>query len=335
MSRPKPRYELWFDGATSGDNPRTGGCGVLYYKCESRGEALTAEEIYSMATRLSRRLGDAGCNGNVVPEYNGLILGLRGLLREHPICPFDVDIYGDSEVVIKQLKGEYEVRSPILKLYYEICVGLLSQLKGDYSLQHVPREENEIADELAQKAATMQPDGDDLLIFYPNIMHMYEMKPKIPGMRKLITGTDLGANGKGPSSECLVDATTVLELFGQEALHDLKDPGYCTIVKGKVEMTIVGILNRPIECFLDLDLSDDVQLSLTDVVVVDSLPYDAQISVRNPVIRRVLEEHYKRFKVTGGQHRSHAKLTFDSKNLEERFKVHSYWFSKHEFLSNF
>ena len=252
-----------------------------------------------------------------------MILGLRGLLREHPIRPFDLDIRGDSELVIKQLKGQYKVRNPTLKIYYEICIGLLNQVKGVVTLTHIPREHNQVADELATEASEEERDVDDMMIFYPSLMSLQDLK--VSGNRTLIPGTDEGA--AGDTREILFDATTIVEIFGKKALHNLRDPGRSTILKGKVSMTAVGILNLPVKCVLDL--RGPIDLTLKDIVVVDSLPYDAQISTKNPIIIQAREEQRGR---SGSQMTPHE---FDASSVKNRFREHPYWTENTNFIPFF
>jgi hypothetical protein len=63
-----------------------------------------------------------------------------------------VEIYGDSELVIKQLNGQYECRNDILKNYYEECKEILKSFQL-VILQYIPREHNEEANRLAQSAS--------------------------------------------------------------------------------------------------------------------------------------------------------------------------------------
>jgi ribonuclease HI len=55
-------------------------------------------------------------------EYEALLIGLQYLREAKSIS---VKIYGDSELVIKQLKGQYECRNDILRNYYEECKEIL------------------------------------------------------------------------------------------------------------------------------------------------------------------------------------------------------------------
>jgi hypothetical protein len=63
-----------------------------------------------------------------------------------------VEIFGDSKLVIKQLNGQYECRNDILRNYYEECKEILKSFQL-VILQHIPRENNEEANRLAQSAS--------------------------------------------------------------------------------------------------------------------------------------------------------------------------------------
>jgi hypothetical protein len=82
-------------------------------------------------------------------EYEALLRGLQYLKEAKAIS---VEIYGYSELVIKQLNGQYECRSDILKNYYEECKEILKSFQL-VILQHIPREHNEEANRLAQSAS--------------------------------------------------------------------------------------------------------------------------------------------------------------------------------------
>jgi ribonuclease HI len=63
-----------------------------------------------------------------------------------------VEIFRDSELVIKQLNGQYECRNDILRNYYEECKEILKSFQL-VILQHIPREHNEEANRIAQSAS--------------------------------------------------------------------------------------------------------------------------------------------------------------------------------------
>jgi hypothetical protein len=82
-------------------------------------------------------------------EYEALLGGLQYLKEAGAIS---IEIYGDSELVIKQLNGQYECKSDALRNYYEECREILKSFQL-VILQHIPREHNEEANRLAQSAS--------------------------------------------------------------------------------------------------------------------------------------------------------------------------------------
>jgi probable phosphoglycerate mutase len=89
-----------------------------------------------------------GIATNNVAEYRGLLAGLE-YAREHQA--HEVKVYSDSELIVKQMHGEYKVKSPDLKPLYEQVRRLASDL-AKFSIHHVPRERNADADRLANQA---------------------------------------------------------------------------------------------------------------------------------------------------------------------------------------
>ena len=80
-------------------------------------------------------------------EYLGFIMLVKRLLT---FKPEHVKIIGDSQLVIKQLKGDWKVKKPELKELYKQANNLLGQLKR-YELCWVKRTENSIADKLSKR----------------------------------------------------------------------------------------------------------------------------------------------------------------------------------------
>jgi hypothetical protein len=80
-------------------------------------------------------------------EYEALLRGLQYLREDGAVS---VEIYGDSELVIKH--GQYECKSEALRSYYEECREILKSFPL-VTLQHIPREHNEEANMLAQSAS--------------------------------------------------------------------------------------------------------------------------------------------------------------------------------------
>jgi ribonuclease HI len=123
---------LWTDGAARG-NPGPAGAGVML-KAPS-GEVLAAEGRF------------LGHTTNNVAEYRALLLGLERALE---LGVRRLEVRADSELLIKQLKGEYRVRNAGLKPLYDQAVALIARFEVA-RLKHVRREHNAEADRLANE----------------------------------------------------------------------------------------------------------------------------------------------------------------------------------------
>ena len=84
---------------------------------------------------------------NNVAEYEGLLAAARWLNDEE--IDEKIQIRGDSELVIKQMKGQYRVSSATSRKYVPEIKSLLQG--KDVSFSWVPREENQEADQLSRK----------------------------------------------------------------------------------------------------------------------------------------------------------------------------------------
>lgn len=124
---------LQFDGGSRG-NPGPAGIGVV----------IRAEDGTPVVT-IGRYIGKATNN---VAEYSALVAGLQELKK---LGATHIHIKGDSELVIKQLKREYKVKHPDLKILYADATDLMDGFKV-LSIQHTYREKNSLADALANKA---------------------------------------------------------------------------------------------------------------------------------------------------------------------------------------
>ena len=87
------------------------------------------------------------CTNNIA-EYNGLLAALRWA-AEHGVS--ELRIRSDSELLIKQMRGEYRVKNPGLLALYEEARALIARI-GRVTFEHVRREFNQDADRLANEA---------------------------------------------------------------------------------------------------------------------------------------------------------------------------------------
>ena len=120
----------YIDGGARG-NPGPAGYGVRI----EDGDGNLLDELYS----------GLGVTTNNVAEYNGLLAALkwavdRGIDR--------VEIRADSELLVRQMRGEYRVKHPGLQPLAARARLLIAQL-GDVTFQHVRREQNKEADRLS------------------------------------------------------------------------------------------------------------------------------------------------------------------------------------------
>lgn len=127
-------YKLYFDGASK-NNPGLASYGGVIYDNENN-EAVTYCCKFDYI------------QSNNYAEYYGLMRGME-LALENKI--FDLEVYGDSNLVIKQINGEWQVKSDNLKEVYNKCISLKSKF-NNISFHHVLRKFNKRADELANKA---------------------------------------------------------------------------------------------------------------------------------------------------------------------------------------
>jgi len=123
----------YIDGGARG-NPGPAGYGVIF-----------EDEVGRPVAQLSEFLGR---QTNNYAEYSGLLSALNYTLR-HGFKALKV--ISDSELMVKQITGQYKVSSPTLKELHERAMKLIDQLDC-FEIKHVLREKNRDADRLANLA---------------------------------------------------------------------------------------------------------------------------------------------------------------------------------------
>lgn len=131
---------VWFDGGCKPHSP--GGHGIYGYVIKQDGETIAEEPGY---------IGRNSDMTNNVAEYTALIEAVSKLLKMD-IDPDHVHIHGDSELIINQVKGDYNIYSERLRPLYVTAQTLLEKFDTPVQFQWIPREHNEQADELAAQA---------------------------------------------------------------------------------------------------------------------------------------------------------------------------------------
>ena len=132
-------FTIHADGGARG-NPGPAGAG-----------AMIRDEFGSSVASVSKFLGT---RTNNFAEYEAVILAfetLTKLLGMETVGTVSVTVKMDSELVVKQMRGEYKVKHPVLKGQYARLVSLATIFKN-VSFSHVPRAQNKDADALANDA---------------------------------------------------------------------------------------------------------------------------------------------------------------------------------------
>jgi ribonuclease HI len=135
------------DGGARG-NPGPAGIGVVIL--DESGKVLEEHAVY------------LGRTTNNQAEYKGAILGLQ---RAVALGADAAEVVADSELLVKQARGEYRVKNPELAQRYLELKNFETLLGGRVSYRHVPRERNKHADALSNKAMdegmgiTPKPEG--------------------------------------------------------------------------------------------------------------------------------------------------------------------------------
>jgi len=135
MIHHQTKYTAFVDGSSRG-NPGSAGIGV----------AVFAEGQDEPVAEISRNIGTTTNN---VAEYEAMIAALRWLVDQKAE---NAVIKLDSELVFKQLKAEYRIKTKHILPLVQRVRGLLNLLPS-VEVVLIPREENKTADRLAQKAS--------------------------------------------------------------------------------------------------------------------------------------------------------------------------------------
>ena len=131
------RTRLFTDGAARG-NPGPAGAGAVIISPEGH-----------VVAKVGKYLGETTNN---VAEYTGLILGLK---RAKAMGLRELEVLADSELLVKQLSGEYKVKADHLQPLHDEAKALLKAFDV-IDVRHIPREENEAADEMSNKAIDLR-----------------------------------------------------------------------------------------------------------------------------------------------------------------------------------
>ncbi len=135
-TKPMGKYEylkIYGDGGSRG-NPGPAASGYVVYDAND-------QEVYKGGRYL-------GITTNNQAEYDSLYLALT---KCHDLGAKKIDVFMDSQLVVRQMKGEYKVKNPDIKIVFDKIRTQLMPKFDEISFTHVPRELNKVADSEVNK----------------------------------------------------------------------------------------------------------------------------------------------------------------------------------------
>ncbi|KAI5338762.1 hypothetical protein L3X38_018034 [Prunus dulcis] len=164
-------WQLYFDGAAK----RNGAGAGLVFIMPSGGLISYSFSLLAL------------CSNNVA-EYEALIIGLEISLEMH----IDgLQAYGESQLVVRPLNGQYAVRNATLVPYHERAKYLMSHFQ-DIRVSHILRSENDKADALANLAAYLTLPGErDIQI---TVGERYLLPPAIERIEEVVDSNVITAS---------------------------------------------------------------------------------------------------------------------------------------------
>ena len=133
--KPIRSCEIYIDGASRG-NPGPAGIGVVFRDGKTK-----------PVRQFSKYIGETTNN---VAEYLALVYALQEALRDGYTA---LVVKTDSELLARQINGQYRVRDAQLRLFHDLALHLTRGFSR-CSVEHIPRTQNTMADRLASQAVS-------------------------------------------------------------------------------------------------------------------------------------------------------------------------------------
>jgi ribonuclease HI len=125
---------------------------IVHVDGGARGNPGPAAAASVVSTPAGEVLDEAsellGTVTNNVAEYRALLLGLA---RARALGADEVEVVNDSELIAKQVQGQYKVKHEAMKPLYRQAMSALKEFEG-WSIRSVPRAQNADADALVNQA---------------------------------------------------------------------------------------------------------------------------------------------------------------------------------------
>ena len=145
------RYKLYFDGSCKYKNDGSCDAGMGVVILDSKNNI-----VYEQGWNIPTHGKEDDIVSHNVAEYQALSRGLDVLSVKRPDGISELRIYGDSKLVIEQVSLNWKVKAEHLKKYRDGCSAQIRLYEKEgcrVYLEWIPREQNKLADRLAQDAA--------------------------------------------------------------------------------------------------------------------------------------------------------------------------------------
>ena len=150
---------MYFDGASSYEGA---GVGVIFV---APGDDFVIHFSYRLQWDIDYT--------NNVCKYKAHVIGLEPTRK---LNIKNLEVYGDVELIIKQINRQYQARHPSLRSYLNCARDLIELFFSSVNVHYIPRTENQQADSLAKATSMFVPPTDFKLKYHIETRH----RPSIP-----------------------------------------------------------------------------------------------------------------------------------------------------------
>lgn len=134
---------------------------VAYIDGGSRGNPGPAAAAYSIKNsdgiQLQAKAFFLGRTTNNVAEYTALVKALETIRQIHAK---QLTLFSDSELLVRQINGQYKVKSEQIKPLFQLATTLLEHF-DNWKIQHITRDKNKQADKLVNQALDLERDVEN------------------------------------------------------------------------------------------------------------------------------------------------------------------------------
>jgi formyltetrahydrofolate-dependent phosphoribosylglycinamide formyltransferase len=195
MKDVKNELIAYIDGASRG-NPGPAAAGFIL--TDSAGNQIQVKAFF---------LGQATNN---VAEYTAIVKALEAIKQ---FGAKQITVYSDSELLVKQLNGEYKLKSEQIRPLFRQAIDLLSEFEN-CNIQHITRDKNKEADKIVNQALNLERDITDFRLPVANCrLQVKSIAPKFENQKSNLIRLGVLISGGGTTME------NILEYINQGKLN--------------------------------------------------------------------------------------------------------------------